>query len=198
MTIERWLQTDERLSRAWMQWVVASRWRSLVARVWASVGLWVLFASVLAPVCWRLCVQAGWWNGTMYFTLVWLLPLAFFVFLVSGFFAFIVARIFPRKRPFQSHANWKSLIGTTWLHWAFPSKHTVFATTLACFAVVMASMDMTPWWQVGVLMLGVLTLGAARVGCGVHYWGDILGGIIVGIAVSICVWLLALLLVPAM
>lgn len=164
MTLVQW---DEQWSRTWMQWVSASPWLSLVARVWARTGLWVLFVSLSTPFMSLLNMSnapdqlRGW----------------FFAWVVGVSMSLLMAHWVSRPRPFIAHSDWKSLIATTWLHWSFPSKHILIAT-LFFLPLFFEQGSFSFTWIISVIIW--LGLGLARVGVGVHYFGDIVGGLFIG------------------
>lgn len=95
----------------------------------------------------------------------------------------LLKRFFKRDRPFKQLNCWHGFVPAD--EFSFPSGHTaaaaVFAALLGIFYVGVA----------GVLISGVLLVGASRVVLGVHYPGDILAGALLGLAsVEVMAWML--------
>lgn len=97
-------------------------------------------------------------------------------------FGLVAAALHTEKRPFQSHHV--HLLIKHAPGQSFPSDHATAAFALALAALVFLSRP------VGAALLGVAVLiGFARVYCGVHYSGDILGSLIVGLLALPFGWL---------
>ncbi len=105
----------------------------------------------------------------------------FFLVLFSGGTAWFVSKfiakiVFHTDRPFVIFSHVQSLFPET--GFAFPSGHTAVAASLA-FALFFINK------RVGYLfMLFALDVGLARVAAGVHFPIDILGGFVMGGAIS--------------
>ncbi|MBT4071970.1 MAG: phosphatase PAP2 family protein [Candidatus Magasanikbacteria bacterium] len=97
--------------------------------------------------------------------------------LVSWF----IGWIFPHRRPALELPTTKQLIHP-WSNWkAFPSDHALISFIFISMAIYMGIGFLG---AIFLIMLG-LAIGGARVWAGVHYPRDILGGMILGIFISI-------------
>ena len=98
----------------------------------------------------------------------------------------VIKSIFGRSRPFVHDPSIPSLLKPL-DKYSFPSGHTMTAT--AAFAPICATLPSLTF----VATTGVILIGWARLGAGHHYPTDVLGGILLGGAVSIpgLLWLLA-------
>ncbi len=95
----------------------------------------------------------------------------------------LIRWILPRARPFVE--NQVNLLLEHASTSSFPSGHAsfYFATATVIF-LYLRRIEHRPkfWWQISFLFfLAALTIGIARVFCGIHWPSDILSGILVGI-----------------
>lgn len=96
-----------------------------------------------------------------------------------------INRVLSIPRPFVAQ-NFTPLIGlpvSEYYH-SFPSGHATILSALG------ASVFFTEKIPGEIIFLGAIIVGSARVLAGVHYWTDILGGLGLGIGVSVLVYLL--------
>jgi undecaprenyl-diphosphatase len=91
----------------------------------------------------------------------------------------ILKSVFHTARPFDAIPNVHSLFPE--VGYAFPSDHTIFFTALG-MAVYSLNKRVGSWF-----LLFAFVIGIARIAAGVHFPGDILGGLIIGILASFLV-----------
>jgi len=95
----------------------------------------------------------------------------------------LVSRAVDRARPFVADPTGVHLFDNHAPDASFPSDHAT-----AAFAIAVAICLRSPRWGVPVL-LAALLLGVSRVGLGVHYPSDVLGGAFVGALSAMVLWL---------
>ena len=92
-----------------------------------------------------------------------------------------IAHLWERPRPFTSHPALTHVLGARTTDPSFPSDHAAAAFAIA-FAVLVFSR------RAGALFLVAATLiGLSRIALGMHYPGDILAGMLVGLASALLV-----------
>jgi undecaprenyl-diphosphatase len=92
----------------------------------------------------------------------------------------VIGHIWARPRPGIGHVTTQLLGGST--DPSFPSDHATLAFGLAVPVLLVL-------YRWGLLLFGcALLIGLARVYVGRHYPGDILGSLVVSVAVTACVW----------
>jgi undecaprenyl-diphosphatase len=108
----------------------------------------------------------------------------------SAAFALLVAQVVThlvdRPRPFVAHPSALHLFAAHAADPGFPSDHAT-----AAFAIATAVLLRNRRWGVAALVLAVV-LSVGRVGMGVHYPTDVLGGAALGSACALALWLPAL------
>jgi len=111
--------------------------------------------------------------------------------LLSGFLAigvaigidFLILLLWQRPRPFISHGDQIMMPITEGLrvsHFSFPSVHTYIAFAIATTAILYGHKRLGP-----TLLILALLVGIGRIGAGLHYPSDILGGILLGIVAGL-------------
>jgi undecaprenyl-diphosphatase len=152
------------------------RWLHLLALLIAHTGdslLWIAAAvSALA------CASPPWK------TIAWRILAGT---LITGLLVAVLKRTFRRHRP--PHEPRGLYIGPD--HYAFPSGH---AARTACLALLL--LPLSHPWCASLLSVWVLGVGLARVGLGIHFASDIIGGWLVGLAAGLS--LLALGTLPSL
>lgn len=104
------------------------------------------------------------------------------VFIARGILTEIIRHFYHRPRPFSAmHVS--QLIRES--NWSFPSGHAAFF-----FALATSVYFHNKRWGIG-LFIASLILTISRVIAGVHYPSDILGGMIIGIAIGYGVFLVS-------
>jgi len=93
----------------------------------------------------------------------------------------IIRFFYNRPRPFITHQVYQLLSEN---EWSFPSGHSAFF-----FAMATAIYLCNKKWGVGFFIAAVI-MNISRIVAGVHYPSDILGGMIVGVAVAYAVFYL--------
>jgi undecaprenyl-diphosphatase len=96
----------------------------------------------------------------------------------------VISRLVDRPRPFVTHPDAIHLFTRHAADPGFPSDHTT-----AAFAIGVALLLRHRGWGTVVLVLATV-LAIARVGMGVHYPTDVLGGAVLGTMVALALWLL--------
>ena len=95
----------------------------------------------------------------------------------------LIRWVLPRARPFVD--NQVNLLLEHAPTSSFPSGHASFYFAVATVVFLcLRKIEHRPkfWWQISFLFFSAaLTIGIARVFCGIHWPSDILGGILVGI-----------------
>ena len=94
----------------------------------------------------------------------------------------VITHLADRPRPFVSDPAGIHLFARHAADPGFPSDHTT-----AAFAIAVAITLRSRRWGVPVLALA-LVLGVARVGMGVHYPSDVLGGAVLGAVAALLLW----------
>ena len=103
------------------------------------------------------------------------LVFAFVLLLISGQFI-------NETRPFVTHPDIVQLMSHSRDN-SFPSDH----TTVAAAAAMVGALAWPKWgWA---LLVGALLIGLARVFAGIHYPGDILGGMVFGCLAGFLAWI---------
>ncbi|PLX26482.1 hypothetical protein C0581_04440 [Candidatus Parcubacteria bacterium] len=101
--------------------------------------------------------------------------------------SYILAVIWPHRRPRAELENIKNVFRTIETWKSFPSDHTTISCLLAFIAIIVG----VPVWFGALLVILALIVGSARVYCGVHYPRDIIGGIVwAGVVALMSPWLL--------
>jgi len=95
----------------------------------------------------------------------------------------IIRFFYHRPRPFVAFSQIHALFSDT--EWSFPSGHAAFF-----FALASAVFFFNKKWGVA-LFIGTVIVTIGRVAAGVHYPSDIIGGMLIGIAVAYAVFYLA-------
>jgi undecaprenyl-diphosphatase len=95
----------------------------------------------------------------------------------------VIARLVDRPRPFVGHAGTVHLFAHHAADAGFPSDHAT-----AAFAIGVALLLRYRAWGVVVLVFATI-LALARVGMGIHYPTDVLGGAVLGTLVALTLWL---------
>jgi undecaprenyl-diphosphatase len=85
---------------------------------------------------------------------------------------------FCRQRPYQVIEGIR-VIGKVWENCSFPSGH--LATTSAALFMIGYLYNLKQKWFFSFSVFSILLLGFARVHAGMHYFSDVLGGMIIGI-----------------
>ncbi len=92
-----------------------------------------------------------------------------------------IAHLWERPRPFASHPELTHVLGARTTDPSFPSDHAAAAFAIA-FTVLVFSR------RAGALFLVAATLiGLSRIALGMHYPGDVLAGMLVGLGSSLLV-----------
>ncbi|MBI4050790.1 MAG: phosphatase PAP2 family protein [Candidatus Doudnabacteria bacterium] len=145
----------------------------------------------------NLAEKSGFWDkffiyGTRYSILIFSVILVLYLFkrrrvfwtallsaaLSRGIFTELIRYFYHRKRPFVALPDVKLLIEKNGLEASFPSGHAAYMFAIA-FAVWLFNRKIG-----AILIIAALILSFGRVYVGVHYPGDILGGIAVA-AISV-------------
>jgi undecaprenyl-diphosphatase len=101
----------------------------------------------------------------------------------AGVLVFISGLFINEARPFVNDPDTVQLIAHAKDN-SFPSDH----TTVAAAAAMVGALAWPKWgWA---LLLGALLIGFARVFAGIHFPGDILGGMVIGCAAGFAAWLI--------
>jgi undecaprenyl-diphosphatase len=95
----------------------------------------------------------------------------------------VIARIADRPRPFVAHPGLVHLFTGHAADAGFPSDHTT-----AAFAIGVALLLRYRIWGIAVLAFGVI-LAVVRVGIGLHYPSDVIGGALLGTLTALALWL---------
>ena len=103
--------------------------------------------------------------------------------IIAWIFSQIINWIYPVARPFLAHPD-INLLFEHGGHDSFPSGHATFAFALA--TVLFYYHKPLAWLYI----LGALLIGLSRIVAGVHWPIDILGGFILGGAVSVIIYFL--------
>jgi len=94
----------------------------------------------------------------------------------------LVKAIVGRPRPFPDLVNVAHHIGSP----GFPAGHVMNFTPFVGFLCYIASVRMAPSWRrtglIGVLLIMIVTMGAARIYDGEHWPSDVLGSYLLGFA----------------
>lgn len=90
--------------------------------------------------------------------------------------------LFNRERPFVTHPEiyQKTACGP----YSFPSGH----TSSAFAAATMLTLSSKKWYVAAPSFLWAGTVAFSRLHLGVHYPGDVLGGVVVGVGSGLLVW----------
>ncbi len=107
----------------------------------------------------------------------------------AGVIVFVVGSVFTETRPFVNDPDTVQLLSHAADN-SFPSDHT---TVLA--AAVFVGMLAWPRWG-WVFLVGLLLMGVARVFVGIHYPGDIAGGMFIGLVGALLGWYVSGLIEP--
>ena len=95
----------------------------------------------------------------------------------------VVSHVWVRERPFVSHPGQTLLLAPPSFEPSFPSDHAVAAFAIA-FSVLLVGGRLA-----GALFLTVaFVLGITRVFVGLHYPGDVAGGVLVGLVAAVTVF----------
>ena len=101
--------------------------------------------------------------------------------------SYIMAFVWPHRRPRAELENINMIFKTIETWKSFPSDHTTISFLFAFIAIIVGA----PLWFGILLIVLASTVGSARVYCGVHYPRDILGGVVwAGIMAFASPWLL--------
>ncbi len=96
----------------------------------------------------------------------------------------LIKHFYFSPRPFVLLADVKTLF-THGLNDSFPSGHTTFTFALATAISIFSS------WRIGLLFfIGATLIGLSRITVGIHWPLDILGGMILGVAISLIFYFL--------
>lgn len=99
----------------------------------------------------------------------------------------LIKHFFPSPRPFAADLDILPLISVADPFGAFPSAHAAIFGSLA--GTIFANHMREGKWY----LLAAIAIGVARVGAGVHWPGDVLTGILLGLAVGFAIEKLLLL-----
>lgn len=100
----------------------------------------------------------------------------------AAVFLFFSGLFVDEARPFVTHPDTVQLIAHARDN-SFPSDH----TTVAAAAAMVGALAWPKWgWA---LLVGALLIGLARVFAGIHYPGDILGGMVFGCVAGFLAWI---------
>lgn len=140
-----------------------SRWAGTVLQVLTAPGLSAVRAVVLLPVLAWLVLRRTWW------TAAWVLVAAGLV----GSLNELLKELYGRQRPqfAEGGARYESL--------SFPSGHASGIAALVTVALVLAWPLLAPAARRGWLAVGValaVLVGGTRIGLGVHFLSDVVGG----------------------
>ena len=106
------------------------------------------------------------------------------VFIVAALISFALKNMIVRDRPFVTYPDIEKLSEAG--SFSFPSGH-----TLETFAIVMAISIAFPKKKIIIpLLCWALLVGYSRMALGVHYPGDVIGGMIIGAAIG---WMVPLI-----
>jgi undecaprenyl-diphosphatase len=101
---------------------------------------------------------------------------------LAGVAVFFSGLLINEARPFVTHPDTVQLMSHAKDN-SFPSDH----TTVAAAAAMVGALAWPKWgWA---LLVGALLIGLARVFSGIHYPGDIAGGMLIGCIAGFIAWL---------
>ena len=110
------------------------------------------------------------------------------LFLAIFFTALCVLAIkFLVKRP-RPEGEWGQIYRSSDPH-SFPSGHAARAIMLTLITLLIG-----PWWIGLILLAWTILVDLSRIGLGIHYFSDILGGTLIGVVMGLlAVWVFSLI-----
>ncbi|MBT3816876.1 MAG: phosphatase PAP2 family protein [Candidatus Magasanikbacteria bacterium] len=133
---------------------------------------------VLSVILWVIYVEMFRGHEGELDVFIYCIPIALALGLAVSWF---IGWILPHRRPALEFPTTKQLIHPLSNWKAFPSDHTMIAFIFVTIGMILGM----PIIFVVCLAIFALLIGASRVWVGVHYPRDILGGMVLGVFVSI-------------